>query len=117
MFIGDKKNFFIYSRDKIKRIEIRALCRRKWETWLPEIWRYEAHNFLSWSSPASAPATASKSEKTKGGTENEKLPEVGNYQIQDHLRNLKVLKYLEHDEIYLWHLKQLASEVYKPLSI
>lgn len=47
--------------------------------------------FLSWSSPASAPVTASKSQKTKGGKENEKLPTVGNDQIQDHLRNLNVL--------------------------
>lgn len=67
--------------------------------------------FLSWSSPTSAPATGSKSQKKKGGTENEKLTAVGNYQIQGHLRNLKVLKSLEHDGIYLWVLRKLASEV------
>lgn len=108
----------MYSRDKKKRIHTWALCRRKWETWLPGIQRRLRYiTFLCWSSPASAPATALKSQKTKAGTENEKLPAVGKDQIQDHLRNLKVLKPLKHDEIYLWVLRKLAGEVAEPLSV
>jgi len=48
-----------------------ALSGRKQETWLPAIWtrlRYSVTS-LPQSSPASAPATPSKSQKAKGGTE------------------------------------------------
>jgi len=47
-----------------------ALSRRKWETWLPGIWRSLRYSmlFLSQSSLASAPATPPKSQKAKTGT-------------------------------------------------
>ncbi|GAB0203576.1 mitochondrial enolase superfamily member 1 [Grus japonensis] len=46
--------------------------------------------------------------------ENEELPTVGEDQVQDHLRNLKVHKSMGPDEMHPW---ELADEVAKPLSI
>ncbi|KFV90108.1 hypothetical protein N327_12429, partial [Fulmarus glacialis] len=49
--------------------------------------------------------------------ENEEPPTVGEDQVQDHLRNLKVHKSMGPNEIHLWVLSELADEVAKPLSI
>ncbi|KFV93199.1 hypothetical protein N327_06903, partial [Fulmarus glacialis] len=49
--------------------------------------------------------------------ENEKPPTVGEDQVRDHLRNLKVHKSMEPNEIHPRVLKELADEVAKPLSI
>ena len=44
-------------------------------------------------------------------------PTVSEYQIRDHLKNLKVQKSMRPDAIYPWVLRELADEVAKPLSI
>ncbi|GAB0188266.1 mitochondrial enolase superfamily member 1 [Grus japonensis] len=49
--------------------------------------------------------------------ENEKLPTVGEDQVQDHLRNLKVHKSMRLGEMHPWVLRELADEVARPLSI
>ncbi|KGL97629.1 RNA-directed DNA polymerase from mobile element jockey, partial [Charadrius vociferus] len=49
--------------------------------------------------------------------ENEVLPTVGEDQVRDHLRNLKVHKSMGPDEIHPWVLRELADEVTKPLAI
>ncbi|KFP45239.1 hypothetical protein N324_06164, partial [Chlamydotis macqueenii] len=42
---------------------------------------------------------------------------VGEEQVQDHLRNLKVHKSMGPDEMHLWVLRELVDEVTKLLSI
>ncbi|PKU42232.1 reverse hypothetical protein [Limosa lapponica baueri] len=49
--------------------------------------------------------------------ENEELLTVGEDQVRDHLRNLKVHKCMGPNEIHLWVLRELVDEVAKPLSI
>ncbi|KFV02320.1 RNA-directed DNA polymerase from mobile element jockey, partial [Pterocles gutturalis] len=49
--------------------------------------------------------------------EKEESPAVGEDQVQDHLKILKVHKSMGPDEIRPWVLKELADEVAKPLSI
>ncbi|KFP56864.1 hypothetical protein N323_05991, partial [Cathartes aura] len=49
--------------------------------------------------------------------DNEVPPTIGEDQVQDHLRNLKVHKSMGLDQMHPWGLRELADEVAKPLTI
>ncbi|KFZ52014.1 RNA-directed DNA polymerase from mobile element jockey, partial [Antrostomus carolinensis] len=49
--------------------------------------------------------------------ENEKPSTVGEDQVWDHLKNLKVHKSIGRDRMNPWVLREVANEVAKPLSI
>ncbi|KFV43789.1 hypothetical protein N341_08736, partial [Tyto alba] len=52
-----------------------------------------------------------------GDWEKEELPTVGEDQVQDHLRNLKVCRSVGPDEMHPMLLRELVDEVAEPLSI
>ncbi|PKU35771.1 rna-directed dna polymerase from mobile element hypothetical protein [Limosa lapponica baueri] len=61
--------------------------------------------------------TAQVAEGKNKGYKNEEPPTVGEDQVQDYLRNLKVCKSVGPNEIHPRDPRELADEVAKPLSI
>ncbi|PKU48296.1 rna-directed dna polymerase from mobile element hypothetical protein [Limosa lapponica baueri] len=102
---------------KVRLGKMWALSRRKRETWSPETWRRTSYPmaFLPQSSLASALATLPKLQKADRDWDN-KEPPTGD-QVQDHLRNLKVPKYMGSNEIHPQVLRELVAELAKPLPI
>ncbi|GAB0204273.1 mitochondrial enolase superfamily member 1 [Grus japonensis] len=61
--------------------------------------------------------TAQIAEGKGRGWENAELPTVGEDQVRDHRRNLKVHKPMGPDEMHPQVLRELVDEVAKPLSV
>jgi len=61
--------------------------------------------------------TAQVAEGKDGDWENEELPTVGEDQVQVCLRNLKMRKSVEPDEMHPWILREQSDKVARPLSI
>jgi len=60
--------------------------------------------------------TAQVAESKCRDWEDEEPPTVGEDQVRDHLRSLKVHKSMASDEMHLWALRKVVAEVAKPLS-
>jgi len=96
-----------------------ALSRRKLETWLPGMWRelrYLTIFVVSFFNSKCSSHTAQVAEGKDRVCENEELPTVGEDQVQDCLRNLKVHKSMGPDEMHLCVLRELVDEDARPLS-
>ena len=72
--------------------------------------------FVSFFTDKCSSHTAHVAEGEGKDWENEKPPTVGEDQVQDHLRNLKVHRFMGPDEVRTQVLRELAGEVAKPLS-
>ncbi|GAB0181346.1 mitochondrial enolase superfamily member 1 [Grus japonensis] len=92
----------------------------KRETWLPGIWRRLRYSMTFFASVFTGKCSSHTTQASEGKGrewENEEPPTVGEDQIRDHLRKLKVHKSMGPDEMHLWVLRELADEVSQLLSI
>ncbi|GAB0205319.1 mitochondrial enolase superfamily member 1 [Grus japonensis] len=86
----------------------------RWVNWLPRIWRKLRYSTTSVFTGKCLSHTAQVAEDRDW--ENAEPPTVED-QVREYLRNLKVHKSVELDELHPWVLRELADEVVRPLSI
>ncbi|GAB0180188.1 mitochondrial enolase superfamily member 1 [Grus japonensis] len=117
---GNKKSFYRYISDKKKtRENVGPLWKEMGDLVTQDIEKAEVLNdvFASVFTSKSSSHTAQVTEGKGRDWENEKPPTVGEDQVRDHLRNLKVHESMGPDEMRPWVLRELVDEVAKPLSI
>ncbi|GAB0188293.1 mitochondrial enolase superfamily member 1 [Grus japonensis] len=119
---GNKKSFYRYVSDKRKmRENVGPLQKETGDMFSQDTEKAEVLNefFASvFTSKCSSHTAQAQASEGKGRDwENEKPPTVGEDQVQVHLRNLKVHKFMGPDEMHPWVLRELVDEVIKPLSI
>ncbi|GAB0179685.1 mitochondrial enolase superfamily member 1 [Grus japonensis] len=117
---GNKKSFYRYVSDKRKTAEnVSSLRKKRGDLVTQDMEKAEALNdfFASVFTGECLSHTAQVTEGKGRDWENEELPTVGEDQVQDHLRNLKVHRSMGPDEIRPQVLGELAAKVAETLSI
>ncbi|GAB0180073.1 mitochondrial enolase superfamily member 1 [Grus japonensis] len=117
---GNKKIFYRYVSDQRKTEENVGPFRNDMEDLVTrDVEKAKVLNdfFASFFTGKCSSHTAQVSEGKEGDWDNEDPPTVGEDQVRDHLRNLKVHKPMGPDEMHPRLLRQLVDEVAKPLSI
>ncbi|GAB0179621.1 mitochondrial enolase superfamily member 1 [Grus japonensis] len=116
---GNKKSFYRHISDKRKtRENVSPLQNETGDLVTQDMEKAEVlNNFFSsvFTSKCSS-HTAHVTEGKGRDRENEEPPTVGEGQVRDHLRNLKVHKSMGPDEMHLQVLRELVNAVAKPLS-
>jgi len=117
---GNKQSFYRYMGDKRKaRENMGPLWKETGDLVTWDMEKAEVFNdfFASVFTNKYFSHTTQVAEGKGRDWEKAESPTVGEDQVQDHRRKLKVHKSMELDKVHLWVLRELADEVAKSLSV